>query len=49
MRTAPELGFTRPSIIFMVVLLPAPLGPRKPYTLPWRTCISRPETAVKPP
>src|ERR1041385_746440 len=33
-RTVPEVGARKPVIIFMVVDLPAPLGPRKPSTSP---------------
>ena len=36
-RTAPLVGSRKPVIIFMVVDLPAPLGPRKPNTSPRRT------------
>ena len=37
-RTSPELGASRPRIMRIVVDLPAPLGPRKPVTLPgWTT------------
>ena len=36
-RTFPSLGFSRPESIFSVVVLPAPLGPRKPTTSPGST------------
>ena len=34
MRAVPEVGARKPARIFMVVDLPAPLGPRKPTTSP---------------
>src|SRR3954447_13548141 len=46
---APALGRTRPSSIRSVVVLPAPLGPRKPYTSPRRTVRSTASTAVRGP
>src|ERR1700742_2809529 len=49
MRAVPLSGVRKPVTIFMVVVLPAPLGPRKPKTSPWRTARLRPATAVKPP
>ena len=33
----------------MVVVLPAPFGPRRPNTSPWRTCRSSLSTAVNSP
>src|SRR4029077_16122248 len=33
----PDVGFTRPSSIRSVVVLPAPFGPRKPVTEPGST------------
>ena len=45
----PAVGRTRPSTIRIVVLLPAPFGPRKPVTRPGRTSKLRSSTAVHPP
>src|SRR3954467_8688488 len=45
----PELGRTRPSSIRSVVVLPAPLGPRKPVMRPGATEKDRESTAVKVP
>src|SRR6185436_14322097 len=46
----PELGRTNPSRQRIVVVLPAPFGPRKPNTPPSGTLRSRPSTAtVRPP
>jgi len=42
----PELGARKPVSIFMVVDLPAPLGPRKPSTSPGWTLNDRSSTAV---
>src|SRR5579871_831848 len=42
----PELGARKPVIIFMVVDLPAPLGPRKPNTSPRRTASDTSSTAT---
>ena len=33
-KTSPEVGFSRPKIIAIVVVLPHPLGPRRPIILP---------------
>src|SRR5258705_3454216 len=44
-RTCPVVGSSRPAIIRIVVDLPAPLGPRKPVTMPGWTTKSRPSTA----
>src|SRR5690348_2083540 len=41
----PALGARKPVIIFMVVDLPAPLGPRKPSTSPRRTASDTSSTA----
>src|SRR5882724_7633519 len=41
----PLVGFTKPSNTFMVVVLPAPLGPRKPKTSPAWTLRFRSLTA----
>src|SRR5215208_1315481 len=45
----PALGRTRPVSILMVVVFPAPLGPRKPKTSPRRTAKLTASTAVKAP
>src|SRR5919106_615681 len=45
----PEVGETRPSSIFIEVVFPAPLGPRKPNTSPCATCRVRPFTAARSP
>ena len=45
----PEVGRTRPSTIRIVVLLPAPLGPRKPVTHPGRASKVRSSTACTRP
>ena len=37
MRTRPEVGRTRVVQMPMVVVLPAPLGPSRPYSSPSRT------------
>ena len=42
---SPASGVTRPTSIRRVVVLPAPLGPRKPVTRPGRTEKDRPSTA----
>ncbi len=44
--TSPESGVFRPSQISMVVVLPAPFGPRSPKHSPDRTSRSRPSTAT---
>src|SRR5690242_2774174 len=49
MVTEPEVGVSRPRIIRMVVDLPAPLGPRKPVTLPGFTSNDRLSTATVAP
>ena len=41
----PRVGVIRPSAMRSVVVLPAPLGPRKPYTSPVRTFRSMWSTA----
>ena len=46
MRTLPASGSRKPVIIFMVVDLPAPLGPRKPSTSPRTTSSDMPSTAT---
>ena len=45
----PRLGRTRPSSIRSVVVLPAPLGPRKPVTAPSRAVKLRSSTAATSP
>src|SRR5437899_1734067 len=45
----PAVGFTNPSSTFIVVVLPAPFGPRKPKTSPVLTLRLRPFTAVLTP
>ena len=45
----PEVGLSSVVRIFMVVLLPAPLGPRKPKTSPASTSKVTPSTALIPP
>jgi hypothetical protein len=47
--TVPEVGRIRSSRIRIVVLLPAPLGPRNPKASPGDTEMSRPFNAVVPP
>src|SRR3954463_397106 len=44
-RASPPLGRVIPSSIFIVVVLPAPLRPRKPQMEPAATRRSRPRTA----
>src|SRR3546814_21092150 len=49
MVTEPRSALVSPTMIRMLVLLPAPLGPRKPVTRPsWATKLMS-STAVKPP
>src|SRR2546421_8015207 len=48
-RALPLLGRSRPTSILMVVVLPAPLGPRKPNSSPAPTSRSRSSTAVRLP
>src|SRR5262245_33666297 len=43
--TRPRLGYSRPRIILMVVLLPEPFGPSRPKISPERTSKSRSLTA----
>src|SRR5215218_11441920 len=45
----PVVGVTRPSRVRRVVVLPAPLGPRKPTTVPWSTSKLRSSTATMSP
>ena len=45
----PEVGGTKPAIMRMVVVLPAPLGPRKPSTSPGWTVKLMLSTAVSGP
>src|SRR6185369_6774463 len=49
MRTRPEVGLSSPAMIRIVVVLPAPFGPRKPWISPGATSRLTPSTAVKPP
>src|SRR6202042_718216 len=44
----PEVGGASPMSILMVVVLPAPLGPRKPKKQRCGTVKVRPSTAAKP-
>src|SRR5215469_9183758 len=46
MKAVPAVGRSRPTIILMVVDLPAPFGPRKPKNSPRRTTRLSPLTAV---
>ena len=45
----PAVGVTSPSSIRRVVVLPAPLGPRNPTTVPWSTSKLRSSTATTSP
>src|SRR5690348_7181638 len=45
----PELGGINVVNIFMVVVLPAPFGPRNPKIFPFSTLRSMPSTATKSP
>ena len=45
----PAVGAIRPSNMRMVVVLPAPFGPRKPYTWPAATSRSSSLTAIVSP
>ncbi len=47
--TLPAVGVISPSIMRMVVVLPAPLGPRKPKISPRRTSTLRLSTASRSP
>src|SRR5579859_4724262 len=49
MRAVPLVGASRPRMTRIVVLLPAPFGPRKPVTWPGRTAKLSPSTAVTAP
>src|SRR5438132_112902 len=46
-RALPLLGRSRPTSILMVVVLPAPLGPRKPNSSPAPTSRSRSSTGLR--
>jgi hypothetical protein len=48
MLAEPEVGVMKPAIMRMVVVLPAPLGPRKPSTSPGSTVKLRSSTASRP-
>ena len=43
---SPEVGFTRPAIIFIKVVLPLPLEPSRAYILPGMKSMETPLTAV---
>ena len=45
-RTVPEVGVKSPMIIAMVVVLPAPLPPRRPVTEPTGNVKLMPSTAM---
>src|SRR5689334_6994875 len=45
----PAVGLSSPAIMRMVVVLPAPLGPRKPWISPGSTERLTPSTAVNDP
>ena len=45
----PDVGASRPRIIRIVVVFPAPLGPKNPVTCPGRTVKLRASTAVTGP
>src|SRR4051812_3371943 len=45
----PDVGCTRPRHMRRVVVLPAPFGPRKPYTSPLRTLMLTESTASRSP
>src|SRR5712692_1701102 len=48
-QASPPLGGISPSISFTAVVLPAPLGPRKPKTSPGGTVMVRPASATLSP
>ena len=48
-RISPESGAMMSMIIRMVVVLPAPFGPRRPKIEPGGTAIETPATALKSP
>src|SRR5436309_2181913 len=47
--TRPAVGLSSPAMIRIVVVLPAPFGPRKPWISPGATSRLTPSTAVKAP
>ena len=47
--TSPEKFFSNVEIILTIVVLPAPLGPNSPSTLPFSTARSRPSKAFTAP
>src|SRR5437867_5592891 len=49
MSTRPEVGLSSPAMMRMVVVLPAPFGPRKPWISPGATSRLTSSTAVKAP
>src|SRR3954469_24368780 len=48
-RIRPDVGFSSPAIMRIVVVLPAPFGPRKPWISPGSTDRLTPSTAVNGP
>src|SRR5258705_8748378 len=49
MTTRPAVGLSSPAMMRMVVVLPAPFGPRKPWISPLGTSKLTPSTAVNDP
>src|SRR5437773_7195523 len=49
MTTRPDVGLSSPAMIRIVVVLPAPFGPRNPWISPGATSRLTPSTAVKAP
>src|SRR6266568_8471554 len=49
MVTRPAVGRMRPTSIRIVVVFPAPFGPRKPKTSPWRSANEALATMVRSP
>jgi hypothetical protein len=47
--TLPAVGWSSPRMSRMVVVFPAPFGPRNPVTMPGRTVNVRSSTAAFPP
>src|ERR1700689_1112185 len=45
----PAFARVRPSSVRMILVLPAPLGPRKPNAQPLGTCMSMPSSAMRSP
>jgi len=46
---SPSVGRVSDVNIRIVVVFPAPFGPRKPYTVPWSTVRLSPSTAISVP